>query len=562
MIKASIVLLAAHALIPLLNRRSAAERHAMWTAVLAMAALLPLLTSVLPSWEPAWARRAAEVWPAAFESRASSGSAGDIVIHATGIETGGGSIARVLPWLWTTVSVLLFVMLAAQAARLRRLITSGVAPPERHRAIASRVAESLSLAAPRLIYSDRVHIPLAWGVRRAYILLPRASHDWPDERLWTVCAHEMAHISRGDWIAHLLAETACRIYWFNPLFWIARTRLSGDSERAADDIVIGLGARGADYASHLIAIVRASRPDPGCAPTVAMARLRGRRFGGTRQRSGLEQRIAALLNGLVNRARLSRGGAIAILAITCIVAVPLAALGARTRSTIEIQTSDLPPIADVDVRELAGDDSAPVREIRVVEAMPGDIPPSVAEYTTPPLYSDDARRRGVEGVVIVRAHIDTTGQVRDARVRRGLGAGLDQNALLALRQWRFHPGTRNGVAVAMDVDIEVAFTVRNESINAQIANDMVTLVGPGVTPPQAVRVVNPRTPHARVAGTVVLDVVLLENGTPRIVRILRSLSTDLDDIAVEAFAQWRFSPAQKDGRPIKVRMNAAVRFHG
>ena len=77
-----------------------------------------------------------------------------------------------------------------------------------------------------------------------------------------VCAHEMAHISRGDWIAHLFAEIACRIYWFNPLFWIARNRLGRESERAADDIVIGLGASGPEYASHLIAIVRAARPDP------------------------------------------------------------------------------------------------------------------------------------------------------------------------------------------------------------------------------------------------------------------------------------------------------------
>jgi TonB family protein len=131
-----------------------------------------------------------------------------------------------------------------------------------------------------------------------------------------------------------------------------------------------------------------------------------------------------------------------------------------------------------------------------------------------------------------------------------------------VRQWRFRPGTRGGAAVPMNVEIEIAFTLRNESINAQIANDMVSLVGPGVTPPQAVRVVNPRWPDERGSGTVVLDVVLLEDGTPRIVRILRSLGTDLDDIAVEAFAQWRFSPAQKDGRAIKVRMNAAVRFHG
>jgi TonB family protein len=327
--------------------------------------------------------------------------------------------------------------------------------------------------------------------------------------------------------------------------------MNRDSERAADDIVIGLGARGVEYASHLLEIVRASQPDNGVVPTVAMAR-----------RSGLEQRIAALLSGLVNRARLSRRSGAAILAGTCIVAGPLAALGAGTRSSIEIQTSNLPPIGDLTIYDLAGDDSEPVRDIRPIAPLPGDIAPSVAEYTTPPLYSDEARRRSIEGVVLVRAAVDASGRVRDAQVTQGLGAGLEQNALVALRQWRFDPGTRNGAAIPMDVEIAIAFTLRNESINAQIANDMVSLVGPGVTPPQAVRVVNPRSPRESLAGTVMLDVVLLEDGTPRIVRILRSLRTDLDDIAVEAFAQWRFSPAQKDGRPIKVRMNASVRFHG
>ena len=550
MIKATIVLLAAHLIIPRLKRRSAAERHAVWTAVLATAAVLPLLTWLLPSWEPGWAQRAAESWPV-FESRSAGDNAGDIVVRATGIEPGEWMIGSVLPWFWFAGSVWLCAAFSRQALRLQRLRASGVTSPARHRAIASRVADSLSLPAPSLICSDRVRIPLAWGIRRARILLPAASHDWPDERVWAVCAHEMAHITRGDWIAHLAAEFACRIFWFNPLFWMARTRMSRESERAADDIVIGLGARGTDYASHLIAIVRASRTDDGFAATVAIAR-----------RSGLEHRIAALVNGLANRARLSRAGAAAILAVACLVAAPLAALGARARSTIEIQTSNLPPLDALDVRVAAGDDSEPVREIRPLAPLAGDIAPSVAEYTTPPLYSDEARRRGIEGVVLVRTHIDASGRVSDARLIRELGFGLDQNALVALRQWRFHAGTRNRTPVPMDVDIEIGFTLRNDSINAQIANDMVSLVGPGVTPPQAVRVVNPPWPPGSLTGTVVLDVVLLEDGTPRIVRILRSLRTDLDDIAVEAFAQWRFSPAQKDGRPIKVRMNAAVRFHG
>jgi TonB family protein len=63
------------------------------------------------------------------------------------------------------------------------------------------------------------------------------------------------------------------------------------------------------------------------------------------------------------------------------------------------------------------------------------------------------------------------------------------------------------------------------------------------------------------SGSVVLDVVLLEDGTPKVVRIVRSLEGELDHDAVRAFEQWRFSPAMKDGRPVKVRMNAEVSFH-
>ena len=562
MIRATIVLLAAHLLIPLLRRRSAAERHALWTACLAIAAGLPVLTWLIPPWEPAWAQRVAETWPSAFETGSSVINAGDIIVRATGIESTPWTLVAVLPWMWAAGTLVLLLRLAMQAMQLRRLTAHGVAVDASQAALAEDIADALRLPTPRLTRNQRIRIPLAWGIRRAHVLLPGSSQDWSEERTRAVCAHELAHISRGDWVTHLLAEIACRIYWFNPLFWTARNRLSWESERAADDIVIGLGASGTDYASHLIEIVRAARSDEGLTPTVAMARLRGGRFGGAGRGSGLERRVAALLNALVNRARVSRAGAIAILAGACAVAGPLAALSARGRSSIEIRTSNLPPIDNSAVRDLAGDGSEPVRDIRILAAVAGDIAPSVAEYTTPPLYSDEARRSGIEGTVVAQAHVDAGGRVDAARITTGLGFGLDQNALVALRQWRFRPGTRDGVPRAMDVEVAIGFTLRNESINAQIANDMVSLVGPGVTPPQAVRVAYVRPDHVGAAGTVVLDVVLLEDGTPRIVRILRSLGSEADEHAVRAFEQWRFSPAQKDGHPIKVRMNAEVRFHG
>ena len=54
--------------------------------------------------------------------------------------------------------------------------------------------------------------------------------------------------------------------------------------------------------------------------------------------------------------------------------------------------------------------------------------------------------------------------------------------------------------------------------------------------------------------------MLQEDGTPKIVRVLQSLTPALDERAVDAFAQWRFTPALKAGRPVKVRLQADVTF--
>jgi TonB family protein len=61
-------------------------------------------------------------------------------------------------------------------------------------------------------------------------------------------------------------------------------------------------------------------------------------------------------------------------------------------------------------------------------------------------------------------------------------------------------------------------------------------------------------------AAVVLDIVLLEDGRPRVVRIARSIDAEADRAAIRTFEQWRFSPARQNGVPVKVRMNAEIRF--
>jgi protein TonB len=75
-------------------------------------------------------------------------------------------------------------------------------------------------------------------------------------------------------------------------------------------------------------------------------------------------------------------------------------------------------------------------------------------------YTEEARRRGVTGDVVLEIVVLRDGSVGDVRVLRGLGLGLDQRATAAVRQWRFTPSTLRGTPVDVIVEVAVEFTLR------------------------------------------------------------------------------------------------------
>ena len=79
-----------------------------------------------------------------------------------------------------------------------------------------------------------------------------------------------------------------------------------------------------------------------------------------------------------------------------------------------------------------------------------------------PNYTADAMRAKVQGVVEVEALILPDGTVAEAKVTRSLDPtfGLDREAIIAVRQWKFAPAIRRGQAVPVLVPIEVSFTLR------------------------------------------------------------------------------------------------------
>jgi protein TonB len=65
--------------------------------------------------------------------------------------------------------------------------------------------------------------------------------------------------------------------------------------------------------------------------------------------------------------------------------------------------------------------------------------------------------RGFEGDVIVEVTIDEQGKVTNKILVRGLGNGLDEQAIAVLENWRFRPATRDGVAIPSKQDVYFHF---------------------------------------------------------------------------------------------------------
>jgi protein TonB len=65
---------------------------------------------------------------------------------------------------------------------------------------------------------------------------------------------------------------------------------------------------------------------------------------------------------------------------------------------------------------------------------------------------------------------------------------------------------------------------------------------------------------ARVQGTVLLEVVILKDGTMGEITVAESPSSDLSQASLEAVRQWRYRPTLLNGQPIEVLTYVIINF--
>jgi TonB family protein len=106
--------------------------------------------------------------------------------------------------------------------------------------------------------------------------------------------------------------------------------------------------------------------------------------------------------------------------------------------------------------DAAGDGEANPAELPTFRLGKGVSPPKPISNKDPE-FSEQARSAKYQGTVVLSLVVDKMGQVRNIRVLRPLGFGLDQKAVETVSKWQFKPGTKDGEPVAVELAVEVDF---------------------------------------------------------------------------------------------------------
>jgi TonB family protein len=90
----------------------------------------------------------------------------------------------------------------------------------------------------------------------------------------------------------------------------------------------------------------------------------------------------------------------------------------------------------------------------------GDVEPPQPLYTPNPNYTDSARKDRLQGNTSLKVIVNEHGQPEIIEIAKGLGDGMDLQALDAVSQWRFQPATMNKKAVPVEITIQIGVSLQ------------------------------------------------------------------------------------------------------
>ena len=246
----------------LLKNSAASYRHCLWINALVMCIATPILSST-QVWSkiPAnFAPPSAQLNRTKLSTPQAPGDVDDVTplnhtqtLNRRVVDTSGTNLQliTILYCAFNLVCVIRFVRLWRQKERLQK--SSTLVSDERLERVLKHCREAFQVRDVNIACSTLARVPCATGVRNPLIILPVAFCETADEDvLLSVIGHEMAHISRHDYLVKLLIEIVSLPLSFHPLVFLMKREIERERELACDELITTRVLRPESYARSLL----------------------------------------------------------------------------------------------------------------------------------------------------------------------------------------------------------------------------------------------------------------------------------------------------------------------
>jgi TonB family protein len=393
---------------------------------------------------------------------------------------------------------------------------------------------------PGVYVSPGIESPATFGIWRPVLLLPTSFLEMAPSCQKAIICHELWHVRRRDWLATLCEELFSALLWFHPAIWWLISQLQLCREQVIDRLVLETTEERKPYLEALLEIARArGRPEVSLAPLFLT-------------RNHLTRRVALILTEVTmspTRIIFSLVLVLGILSVTGTVAVKafplespqgLTAPGNGIEQTSETVASSTQPVA----------------------LSPEELSQRLLHQVSPS-YPPQAKDLRIQGEVFLEVTVNANGDVDNIRVVNG-HALLVLSALDAVKQWKYSPYLKDGVAVPVISAVSVNFTLAGASRPAEQTQGASTVrLGGKVMAANLIYRVEPVYPvealQKGVEGEVVFEVTVDEQGEVSDVQVL-SGNAMLVGAAYEAVRLWRYRPALLNGNPIRAKATVSITF--
>lgn len=419
--------------------------------------------------------------------------------------------------------------------------------------------------------------PVTFGILKPVVLLPSLLRDHPLPVRRAVLAHELLHVERRDWAWVLVEEMVRTIFWFHPGVWWLISNVQLAREEVVDELAVLATGQRRTYVEALLAFA----DETPLAPAPAFARRRH-----------LFHRMMLISKEAVMSPRQ--------IVVSCAVMALIVAGGGwyavRAFPLVGVAQHEMifsPRPQEATSTERLHKGPGPLERKAVPITPENPVPRRV--NVTEAEYPAEAAAQRATAMVRLQITLDELGRIAEVRVagydlrfaeqrvddqqaRRRVLDGFVESAATAVRQWRYEPPHQAPISFPVTISFSLGATEGSAGIppppppappapqtgrSTTWTGEGTIRVGGGVKTPTKIKDVRPVYPpvarDAGIQGVVILEVVIGKDGRVTDARVLRSIPL-LDHAALDAVAQWEFTPTLVNGEPTAVVMTTTVNF--